>query len=206
MPEYCTCGAELPPDARFCHKCGKPQRPEPAAELLAHESASSATVAPARAVAVLQPLSFRNPIALRVGLLAAGLVSLLMMIPGVNYASIVWLLGAGYFSVWIYKRRTGQRLTVRGGARMGWITGVMSFSLVTLIFTLSLAAIQKAGGLGVLKDRLRGLSIQQSSIDEAVKLLQNPFEILRSLAIMFLVMTIACTAGGALGAKILSKD
>ncbi len=27
--------------------------------------------------------------------------------------------GAGYFSVWIYKRRTGQRLNVRGGARMG---------------------------------------------------------------------------------------
>lgn len=206
MPEYCTCGAELPPDARFCHKCGKPQRPEPAAELLAHEAVSSTPVAPARAVAVLQPLSFRNPIALRVGLLAAGLVSLLMMIPGVNYASIVWLLGAGYFSVWIYKRRTGQRLTVRGGARMGWITGVMSFSLVTLIFTLSLVAIQKAGGLGVLKDRLLELSIQQSAIDEAVKLLQNPFEILRSLAIMFLVMTIACTAGGALGAKILSKD
>src|SRR5580704_3147294 len=114
MPEYCTCGAELPPDARFCHKCGKPQRPEPAAELLAHEAVSSTPAAPARAVAVLQPLSFRNPTALRVGLLAAGLVSLLMMIPGVNYASIVWLLGAGYFSVWIYTRRTGQRLTVRG--------------------------------------------------------------------------------------------
>lgn len=205
MPEHCTCGAELPPDARFCHKCGKPQRPEPAAELLAHESASSAAVAPARAVAV-PPLSFRNPTALRVGLLAAGLVSLLMMIPGVNYASLVWLLGAGYFSVWIYKRRTGQPLTVRSGARMGWITGVMSFSLVTLIFTFSLVAIQKAGGLAVLKDRLRDLSIQQSAIDEAVKLLQNPFAILRSLAIMFLVMTITCTAGGALGAKILSKD
>jgi hypothetical protein len=209
MPDFCTCGAELPPDARFCHKCGKPQRPEPAAEMLAHEaetSAAAATLAPARAAAVLQPLSFRNPVALRVGFLAAGLVSFLMMIPGVNYASIVWLLGAGYFSVWIYKRRTGQRLSVRGGARMGWITGVLSFSLVTLIFTFSLVAIQRAGGLAVVKDRLRELAIQQSAIDEMVKLVQNPFEILRSLAIMFLVMTIACTAGGALGAKILSKD
>jgi predicted amidophosphoribosyltransferase len=28
MPEFCTCGAELPPDARFCHRCGKPQREE----------------------------------------------------------------------------------------------------------------------------------------------------------------------------------
>src|SRR6202034_1529404 len=37
VPEFCTCGAQLPPDARFCHKCGKPQydypgldEPEPA--------------------------------------------------------------------------------------------------------------------------------------------------------------------------------
>ena len=26
MPDSCTCGAQLPPDALFCHKCGKPQR------------------------------------------------------------------------------------------------------------------------------------------------------------------------------------
>ena len=26
MPEFCSCGSELPPDALFCHKCGKPQR------------------------------------------------------------------------------------------------------------------------------------------------------------------------------------
>jgi len=26
MPDNCTCGAELPPDSLFCHKCGKPQR------------------------------------------------------------------------------------------------------------------------------------------------------------------------------------
>ena len=34
MPEFCSCGAQLPPDALFCHKCGKPQRdivePDPA--------------------------------------------------------------------------------------------------------------------------------------------------------------------------------
>jgi hypothetical protein len=153
-----------------------------------------------------QPLSFRNPIALRVGLLAAGLVCLVMMIPGVNYASILWLLGAGYFSVWIYKRRTGQRLTVRGGARMGWITGVLSFTLLTLLFTFSIVAIQRAGGLAVLKDRLHDLAIQQSAVDEASRMLQSPVEIVQALLVMFVVMTLTCTAGGALGAKLLSKD
>ena len=29
--EFCTCGAQLPPDARFCHKCGKPQYDYPGA-------------------------------------------------------------------------------------------------------------------------------------------------------------------------------
>jgi hypothetical protein len=206
MPEICTCGAQLPPDARFCHKCGKPQREEPVAEALVTnaEPLAAAPMPPLEAAAP-QPLTFRNPVAIRVGFLAAGLVCLLMMIPGVNYGSILWLLGAGYFSVWIYKRRTGQRLTVRGGARMGWITGVLSFALLTVLFTLSVVAIQKAGGLAVLKDRLQDFSIQQSAVDEAAKLLQSPMEILRSLVMMFIVITLTCTAGGALGAKILSK-
>src|ERR1035441_4085433 len=39
MPDFCTCGAQLPPDSLFCHKCGKPQReviePEPQPESVA---------------------------------------------------------------------------------------------------------------------------------------------------------------------------
>jgi hypothetical protein len=39
-----------------------------------------------------------------------------------------------------------------------------------------------------------------------MKMLQDPYEILGSLAVMFFVMTLACTAGGAIGAKMLGKD
>ncbi len=206
MPEFCTCGAELPPDARFCHKCGKPQREEPVAVMIASETVAPPIPLTGPAAAPPLPLSFRNPIAFRVGLLAAALLCLTMMIPGVNYAFVVWWLGAGYFSVWIYKRRTGQRLTVRGGAHMGWITGVMSCVLLSLLFAFFMAALERAGGLAAFRDQLRDFAIDQKTIDEAVKRFQNPGEVLRSLAGTFLMMLLFCAAGGALGAKILGKD
>ena len=203
MPEFCTCGAQLPPDARFCHKCGKPQREEPVAE-----SEEVLVVAPPPQVEAVAapPLNFRNPTALRVGLLAAALLCLMMMIPGINLAAVVWWLGAGYLSVWIYKRRTGQRLNVRGGARMGWITGVLTCALLTLLFACFMLAIRQMGGLAALKDSLKDLAFQQGSVDEALKMLQDPSRMLRSLIATFVMLTLTCTAGGALGAKILGKD
>jgi hypothetical protein len=202
MPEICTCGAQLPPDARFCHKCGKPQREEIVVE---QPEAFAPQPPPLVQAAPLQTLSFRNPIALRVGLLAAGLLCLMMMIPGVNYAAVFWWLGAGYFSVWIYKRRTGQRLNVRGGAQMGWITGVISCALLTLLFAFFMLAIRQMGGLEAIKG-LKDLAFQQASVDEAIKMLQDPSRMLWSLIATFVMLTLTCTAGGALGAKILGKD
>ena len=203
MPEFCTCGAQLPPDARFCHKCGKPQREEIVVEPV---EVFAPPQAPLVEAAPLQALSFRNPIALRVGLLAAGLLCLMMMIPGVNYAAVVWWLGAGYFSVWIYKRRTGQRLNVRGGARMGWITGIISCALLTLLFGFFMLAIRQMGGMDAIKDGLKDFAFQQGSVDEALKMLKDPSKMLRSLIATFIMLTLTCTAGGALGAKMLGKD
>jgi hypothetical protein len=203
MPEFCTCGAQLPPDARFCHKCGKPQREEIAVEPV---EVFAPPQPPLVEAVPLQALSFRNPVALRVALLAAGLLCLMMMIPGVNYGAVVWWLGAGYLSVWIYKRRTGQRLNVRSGARMGWITGVISCALLTLLFAFFLLAIRQMGGLDAIKDGLKDFAFQQGSVDEALKMLQDPSRMLRSLIATFIMLTLTCTAGGALGAKMLGKD
>jgi zinc-ribbon domain len=205
MHEFCTCGAQLPPDARFCHKCGKPQRDEPFTEVVnAADESLPVTTLPALAPAPIA-ISFRDPIALRVGFLTAGLVCLLLMIPGVNYAWIVWLLGAGYFSVWVYKRRTGRRLTVRGGAHLGWITGVLSFGIVALLLAFTTISIEQMG-IAVIREKLHELSVQQNALDEFMKMMQSPMEIVRWLMTMFILMTLTCTAGGAIGAKLLSKD
>src|SRR5437868_1931794 len=136
VPEFCTCGAQLPPDARFCHKCGKPQYDYQASFDQAEPEPEAAQPQPA--VAELQPLqvstdiSFHNGLAVRIGFIAAmGAVFLLLIpVPLPYLRLLVAPLAAGYFAVFLYSRRTGQVLSVSSGRRMGWITGILSFVIV----------------------------------------------------------------------------
>ncbi len=118
MPEFCTCGAQLAPDSLFCHKCGKPQRevlePEPEPEIVVDVVAAPAVpdVPPATL-----PLNFHNPVAVRVAFTVALIATLLSWIPALNV--ILWV-AAGFFAVYLYRRRTGVFLNVRAGVRLGW--------------------------------------------------------------------------------------
>src|SRR5258708_21315931 len=67
MPDFCSCGAQLPEDARFCHKCGKPQREEIVVEPPPAPPAAAAPPAPGDAAAWPRAPSFRHPLAWRVG-------------------------------------------------------------------------------------------------------------------------------------------
>jgi hypothetical protein len=49
--------------------------------------------------------------------------------------AIVTLLAGGFFSVFMYQRRTGFSLSVGSGARMGWITGI--FCSVIMLVTIA---------------------------------------------------------------------
>jgi hypothetical protein len=121
-------------------------------------------------------------------------------------ANGIWLDTVDTIARYIQTRRTGQRLNVRGGARMGWITGVISCALLTLLFAFFMLAIRQMGGLDAIKDGLKDFAFQQASVDEALKMLQDPSRMLRSLIATFVMLTLTCAAGGPLGAKILSKD
>src|SRR5262249_61629136 len=76
VPEFCTCGAKLPEDALFCHKCGKPQR-----DYLANverEPAPPPPLPPPPPAPL--PINFRNPVAVRVGLNAGSLASVMTLV------------------------------------------------------------------------------------------------------------------------------
>src|SRR5687768_8003276 len=128
MPDFCTCGAELPPDALFCHKCGKPQREIAAPEGQETPVPEVVPPPPIAAAPAITRLNFRNPIAVRIALLVSVIAALLSFLPFLNWTA------AGFFAVFFYKRKTGSLLNVSAGVRMGWITGLLMFSLWSVIF------------------------------------------------------------------------
>jgi hypothetical protein len=194
MPEYCTCGAQLPPDALFCHKCGKPQR-----ELVIPETvAPPVDLAPVPAVVLPVskplPLNFHNRAAVKIALLVAGLATLLSFL-----TYVTWFL-AGFLAVFLYRRRTGQSLNLESGVRMGWITGLMTFGIMVLILGCFGASIQAIGGVPAFEAEFKGM--MDPRMAEFLKVLTNPQELAMVLVQFFVFTTLLSMAGGALGVKL----
>ncbi len=198
MSEYCSCGALLPPDAVFCQKCGKPQREIAPAESPVEEEVPVAPP-PAPYVPIQSlPVSFSNPIAIRVALLVAVSATVLsFVLPFFN-----WIAG-GYFAVVLYRRRTGSFLSVRAGLRLGWLTGILAFVLSAIAFTIQVLPHLST----MLQERMKDLPGQDPAlIQEMTRFFQTgpgiATALVFSLAGMFVMILALTLAGSALGAKL----
>ncbi|MDQ6700405.1 MAG: hypothetical protein M3Z36_09485 [Acidobacteriota bacterium] len=154
-------------------------------------------------------MNFRNPLAVRISLMVASFAAMLDAMPFVDLLFVVWSVGAGFLSVVLYRRRTGQTLTIRGGARMGWITGVLTFVIVTVLITITFAASGPALA-NAYREQLGRIAAQDPNYSQVSRLLESPYTlaafVLFSLLFMFFVFAGACMAGGALGARITRSD
>jgi hypothetical protein len=205
MPDFCTCGAELPPEALFCHKCGKPQReiliPEPE---LPPPPPEPAAAPPPPSFADL-PLNFHNPVAVRIALLVALIATVLSFLPFLNW------IGAGFFAVFFYRRKTGSLLNIGAGLRMGWITGILMFSFWAVIFTVQQLPSAISGKPGTLfQQQLKNLPANDPTVQQLVQFFQSGPGIfvflLFSLGALFVFITGLSMAGGALGAKVMGRS
>jgi hypothetical protein len=211
VAERCTCGATLLEGALFCHKCGKPQRDiSPAEPEPAPSPPPPTAVAPAPPA---QEISFHNRIAVRVAMLCAALSMLVVSVPMPVFLTafwmLLWLAVAGFLAVYIYHRRTGVFLTVRGGARMGWLTGIFCYLIALVLFALTAVLLSRSRDLAAaLREQMQNQG--GANVEEALRLLESPGEftvvILTMLVFFFLVFTGLPMIGGALGAKVLEKD
>jgi type IV secretory pathway TrbD component len=215
MPDFCTCGAQLPPDALFCHKCGKPQReiitpethePSPAPSI--EEFAPAPLPAPAAAVRPeAQPPSFRNPTAVRVALIVAVSATVLSM---TALPLVSWPL-AGFFAVFLYRRRTGSSINVGAGARLGMITGVLMAAMSTVVVSLFWLPAAFSGRLGTLmQEQMKNFPGRDPmAMQQMMRSLSGPdmaFALLFGLIGVFVLITGLSMAGGALGAKLVGRS
>ncbi|MDQ1471027.1 MAG: hypothetical protein QOJ99_2507 [Bryobacterales bacterium] len=143
------------------------------------------------------PVSFSNPIALRVGFLMSLGIMFLNMIPVLNILFIVWWLAGGWCGVLLYRRLTGRALSVSAGARLGSITGVLAFVSMAIVFTLTMVFTGR---------QFVDLMVQQ---DPRMSQIVNDPPMLAAGFLFFLAITFGavvgiCAAGGALGARFTS--
>jgi hypothetical protein len=214
VSESCTCGAKLPPDARFCHKCGKPQYDEPLFQAAAEDSAPVAEVVPPPLPAAKGGISFHNSVAVRVAFLAAGIVTLLLAFPIPSFLAAIWQLvllpAGGFFAVYLYTRRTGESVSVRAGARMGWITGVFCFAIMMVFLTVSILQIATKDGLPAFFREMVSHSGTPELMSQFNDILNSPTGLATllfgMLLVFFVMITLLPVVGGALGAKVLEKE
>lgn len=151
-------------------------------------------------------MNFHNPIAVRIAFLVALVSALLSWLPLLNL--VMWA-GAGFFAVFLYRRRTGYLLTVRAGVQMGWITGVMSFAVTIVFFTATILPTALSGGVGALFQS-QFKNITDPNMQEALKMFQSgpglAFLLVLTLFMLFVFICALSIAGGALGAKVVGQD
>lgn len=144
------------------------------------------------------PVSFSNPIALRVAFLMSLVVMLLTMIPFINMVSPLWWLGAGLNAVLLYRKLTGVSLSVSAGARLGTITGVLAsvclLAIMALAFTFS--------GNEMLQEMVRRNPQLSQAMSNTPALVMG---VAMSVALLFGVVVGICAAGGALGARFANR-
>ncbi|MGH9594030.1 MAG: zinc-ribbon domain-containing protein [Bryobacteraceae bacterium] len=210
MPEYCSCGAQLPPDARFCHKCGKPQFEYPIPETIPEVVAAPVEAAPSKAAV---EISFRNRIAVRTGFLVALIAFVLILAPLPPPLPLLWFplcpVLAGFCSAYLYRRRTGQRrLGIENGARIGWITGVFEFVLMLTLFCVVIVSISSENG-GI-AGFLRQNGGKVPNVEQVIHTLEDPTTLigglLFALVLFFFMFTLLPMVGGALCGKVFDKE
>lgn len=212
MEGYCTCGAKLPDDALFCHRCGRPLR-----ELVEPERDEAPEFAPPPPPVIEAPpsdanpvsVTFRNGIAVRVSLMAAAIVQLVTTLSAAAGAALLMpllALGGGFYSVMLFARRTGTRLSPLNGARMGWMTGIFFFA-ISLFFMAGTALLSGGDQLRkAFQDGAKISGVPPEVAQQLEKVTSDPasfaFLIVSSLVFQFILVTLLFSAGGALGAKL----
>ena len=180
-------------------KCGKPQREIAVAEPEIAVVPAPEYIPPAPQARYAMPVGFRNPTAVRIALfvgIAGGLISDILPL-------VAWL-AAGFFAVFFYRRKTRDRMNVAAGMRLGWITGLIMFTMWGIVF----AAMGLSGALAKqLESGMKSLPFYSSdpAYQQMAHAMSSGPGLILPLLFGFIVIICLSVAGGALGANLVGR-
>ena len=198
MEQRCTCGALLPPDARFCHKCGKPQYEEDIQRFAALDAEAAPT--PAQVTQIIEPLvpgGVGNLRAVGITMAAAALAFVGMLIVGMVFPPAVPLIlcAAGFAAARFYGMN--RALTALNGALLGTMTGAWLFVVFAVCVGTASATIGTPEGQAMMK------SISPNVAPEMIRILQDPHQMLTGFLLpVFFFLVFSSAFGGLLGARL----
>lgn len=194
----CSCGAILPEDARFCHKCGAPQYAEDIARMNTVEGAAQP-----QAPEQLPPVQFRTPS--RIGLTNGRAVRITLAVAAMSLLAIILvgsvapslapavLVAGGFAAVRLYLSRTSEQLTPSGAA----VLGAMPWLWLSLPLSLL-----EAFGAAVLVFTAQGRDVVKAMKNpEVTQLLDDPAKVFSWLIVVILVGTVSGALGGILAVR-----
>jgi len=120
--------------------------------------------------------------------------------------ALLWLIGGGFLAVFLYRRRTGQRLSVLSGAHLGWICGIFGFLIVTIVLTATAVMMSDPVAVSSMREQLRTHGISEANANQIIQLFRTWEGIAGALLVSFLLFTLLPAFGGAVGAKLLDRD
>ena len=222
MQVRCSCGAYPPEDARFCHKCGRPLFEEDDARLseLSSEAAPVAASAPVGPpplpAAVASNINFHNSRAVTVSIMVAALTLLLLFTLATVAPPVVPFVfcAGGFLATLVYRRRTGESISVQSGARMGFMTCLWAFVVVLLMSCLVVAILASPEARQTIQQQtptaFQGNPQMAEAMAKTLKSLDNPSDFIVNLifgiVFMFCVWSLLSMLGGILAAKLAGRQ
>lgn len=205
MEARCTCGAILPEDARFCHKCGKPQLEEDIARLSIAEPPKplqGPLDVPGQTKAA--PIGFSNlrAVAITMAVAACALLALFLAAAVAPVLGPVVLCAAGFVAANLYRRRSAQPLSAGGGAYLGLMTGVWLFLVVAVCAAITSVYVASPAGREILKAAMPKMPELAKMLDDPHRFLINLVE---GLIPMFFLATVSAAFGGMLAARMSAR-
>jgi hypothetical protein len=201
----CTCGALLPEDARFCHKCGKPQFQEDIARLNAEEPKPAPVQIPeAAAQPAANGISFRNSRAVVISVIVAAAAFFLTGAAAL-ISALLWpvvLVGAGFLAAVLYRGHSREPLSAANGARLGWMTGLWLFVVFAIAVAMVSIYIASPAGYEAVKQLQNMPQFAKMSINTPHDLLMG---VLLSAIPTFFMVTVLPGLGGMLAAMLAAR-